>query len=152
MARNVNKAILIGYVGSEPETRTFDSGSTLLSFRVATTAVWKQNGEKKERTEWHSISCWGKLAESLDWLEKGSLVYIEGEIRYSTYEKDGETRYRTDIHAQNISVLKSKGDGGEGRQQSRGQRRQKPSRQQSLPDDGWGDNTDGGDGDDDVPF
>jgi single-strand DNA-binding protein len=110
---SVNKAILIGNLGADPELRYTPGGQAVASFRIATTERFKnRDGEQQERTEWHNIVCWGRLAEiANEYLKKGRPVFIEGRIQHRSYEdKDGITRYRTDIIAQNMQFLGSRGD------------------------------------------
>jgi single-strand DNA-binding protein len=118
MAKSVNKAILIGRLGRDPETRSTPSGTTLTKFSIATDEKFTdRSGERQERTEWHNIIAWGKLGDICgQYLRKGSLVYIEGSIRTDTWD-DKQTRkkmYRTEIVAQEMSMLDSKRDSGGG--------------------------------------
>ena len=111
---SVNKAILIGNLGVDPELRYTPAGQAVASFRMATTDRFKnKNGEQQERTEWHNVVCWGRLAEiANDYLKKGSPVYIEGRIQYRSYDdKDGIRRYRTEIVTQQMQLLGSKPSG-----------------------------------------
>jgi single-strand DNA-binding protein len=104
----VNKAILIGNLGADPELRYTPTGQALTSLRLATTEKFKdKSGTLQSRTEWHNVVCWGRLAEiAKDYLHKGSPVYIEGRIQYRSYEdKDGIKRYRTDIVATGMQLL-----------------------------------------------
>lgn len=108
MARGINKAIVIGNLGRDPETRTTAGGATVTSFSVATTEAWKdkQTGEKKENTEWHRVTTFGKLAEIAgQYLKKGSAVYVEGRLQTSKYEKEGQTHYSTEIVASDMQML-----------------------------------------------
>ncbi len=118
MARSLNKAIIIGNLGSDPEIRTTGSGTRVANFSVATSRSWKnQAGEQQEKTEWHRIVCWDKLAEIVErYLKKGNQVYIEGEIEYRSYEdKDGVTKYSTEIRAREMMMLGGRdGDGSGG--------------------------------------
>jgi single-strand DNA-binding protein len=110
---SVNKAILIGNLGADPELRYTPGGQAVASFRIATTERFKnKDGEQQERTEWHNIVCWGRLAEiANEYLKKGRPVYIEGSIRYHSYDdKDGIKRYRTDIVALRMQLLGSRGE------------------------------------------
>jgi len=113
---SVNKAILIGNLGRDPELRTTPSGQTVVSFSVATSESFNdRSGARQERTDWHNIVVWGKLAELCSqYLRKGRSVYIEGRISYSQYEaKDGSgKRYRTEIVAQRVQFLGARGAGG----------------------------------------
>ena len=114
MARGVNKVILVGNLGADPETRYMQSGAPVTNFRVATSEQWrdKSSGENRERTEWHSIVCFARLAEIAgEYLRKGSKVYIEGALRTSSWESDGQTRYKTEIIANEMQMLDSRGGG-----------------------------------------
>jgi len=109
---SVNKAIIIGRLGRDPELRTTPSGKSVTSFSVATTNRWKdQNGQNQESTEWHNIVLWGRQAElAKEYLAKGRQVYIEGRIQTRNYQdKDGVQRYRTEIIGQTMQFLDSKG-------------------------------------------
>ena len=109
---SVNKAILIGNLGADPELRYAPDGQAVASFRIATTERFKnKNGEQQERTDWHNVVCWRRTAEiANEYLKKGSPVYIEGRIQYRSYEdKDGIKRYRTDIVAQRLQFLAGRG-------------------------------------------
>lgn len=111
MARGVNKVILVGNLGGNPETRHLPSGSAVTNMSIATSETWtdKQTGQKQERTEWHRVSMFGRLAEvASEYLRKGSKVYIEGALRTSQYEKNGETRYSTEIIARDMQMLDSR--------------------------------------------
>jgi single-strand DNA-binding protein len=111
---SVNKAILIGNLGADPELRYTASGTAVAGFNIATTERFKdKNGELQERTEWHSIVCWGRLGElANEYLKKGRSVYIEGRIQTRNYEdKDGIKRYRTEIIAQQMQFLGGRGVG-----------------------------------------
>ena len=127
MARGVNKVILIGNLGSDPETRSTGGGTTVCSFSVATSESWtdKQSGEKQERTEWHRVKVFGKLGEICgEYLKKGRQVYIEGSIRTDKFTgKDGVEKYFTDIIASEMQMLGSNegGGGGGGYQRERPQ-------------------------------
>jgi len=118
MARGINKVILVGNLGADPETRFTQAGAPVTNFRIATSDNWtdKQSGQRQERTEWHSIVCFGKLAEiSGEYLRKGSKVYVEGSLRTSSWESDGQTRYKTEIICNDMQMLDSRGGGmGEG--------------------------------------
>ena len=103
MARGVNKVILVGNLGADPETRYTASGSAICTIRIATSEAWKdkQTGEQQERTEWHRIKFFGRLAEIAgEYLKKGRQVYVEGSLRTDKYtDKEGIERYTTDIIA-----------------------------------------------------
>lgn len=117
MARGINKVIIVGNLGADPETRYTGSGTAITSLRLATSEAWtdKQSGEKQERTEWHRVKLFGKLAEIAgEYLKKGRQVYIEGSLRTDKYtDKDGVERYSTDIIANEMQMLGGQG-GGEG--------------------------------------
>lgn len=111
---SVNKVILIGNLGADPEVRYMPSGDAITNIRVATTEVWKdKNGEKQERTEWHRVALFGKLAEIAgEYLKKGSQVYIEGRLQTRKWQdKDGQDRYTTEIIADRMQMLGSRGGG-----------------------------------------
>jgi len=114
---SVNKVILIGNLGADPETRFLPSGDAVANIRIATTENWKdKSGEKQEHTEWHRISFFGKLAEIAgEYLKKGSPVYIEGRIRTRKWQdKEGQDRYSTEIVADRMQLLGSRGGSGAG--------------------------------------
>ena len=111
MGRSLNKVTLIGNLGRDPELRNLQSGSQVCNFSVATTEKWndKATGEKREATEWHRISTFGKLAGvCAQYLSKGSLVFVEGKIKSNNYEKDGVTHYGYNITANEIKFLDSR--------------------------------------------
>jgi single-strand DNA-binding protein len=118
MARGVNKVILIGNLGQDPETRYMPSGSAVTNLRLATTEVFKdrETGENQERTEWHSVAMFGKLAEiAAEYLKKGSQVYVEGRIRTRKWQdKEGKDRYTTEIVADQMQMLGGRGGGAGG--------------------------------------
>ena len=115
MARGINKVILIGNLGQDPETRAMPSGSSVTNLRIATSEAWKdkQSGEMKERTEWHSVAMFGRLAEIAgEYLRKGSQVYIEGRLRTRKWQdKQGNDRYTTEIVANEMQMLGGRGGG-----------------------------------------
>ncbi len=113
---SVNKVILIGNLGADPETRYLPSGDAVTNIRIATTETWKdKGGEKQEHTEWHRIAFFGKQAEIAgEYLKKGSPVYVEGRIRTRKWQdKDGQDRYSTEIVADRMQLLGSRGGGAE---------------------------------------
>jgi single-strand DNA-binding protein len=118
MARGINKVILVGNLGADPETRYTPSGTAITSIRIATSESWKdkQTGEQQERTEWHRVDFFGRLAEIAgEYLKKGRQVYVEGRLRTDEYEKDGVKRYSTKIVADEMQMLGGReGGGGEG--------------------------------------
>lgn len=152
MARGINKVILIGNLGADPETRYSQGGNAVTKFRIATSENWRdrQSGEQQERTEWHNIVCFSRLAEIAgEYLRKGSRVYIEGSLSTSSWEQDGQKRFRTEIIARDMQMLDSRsGDGGGGGGGSAPsgfeQRRGPPAdNAPTLPEDDF---------DDDIPF
>lgn len=118
MARGVNKVILIGNLGADPETRAMPSGATVANLRIATTENWKDrtSGENQERTEWHRVALFGKLAEiASEYLRKGSQVYIEGSLRTRKWQdKQGQERYSTEIIGNEMQMLGGRGGGAAG--------------------------------------
>ena len=115
MARGINKVILIGNLGRDPETRYSQGGNAVTNFSVATTENWKdrQSGEQQERTEWHNIVCFARLAEIAgEYLRKGSKVYIEGSLRTSSWEQDGQKKYKTEVMARDMQMLDGRGGAG----------------------------------------
>jgi single-strand DNA-binding protein len=113
MARGINKVILIGNLGADPETRAMPSGTTVANLRVATSESWrdKQTGEQQERTEWHRVALFGRLAEIAgEYLRKGSQVYIEGSLRTRKWQdKQGNERYSTEIVGNELQMLGGRG-------------------------------------------
>jgi single-strand DNA-binding protein len=118
MARGVNKVILIGNLGADPETRAMPSGSTVANLRIATSESWKDktSGEQQERTEWHRVALFGRLAEiASEYLRKGSQVYIEGSLRTRKWQdKQGQERYSTEIVGNELQMLGGRGGGSAG--------------------------------------
>ena len=116
---SVNKVIVVGNLGADPETRFLPSGEAVTNIRVATTDKWKDkaSGEMKEATEWHRISFFGRLAEIAgEYLKKGSQVYVEGSLRTRKWQdKDGQDRYSTEIRADVMQMLGRREGGGEPR-------------------------------------
>jgi single-strand DNA-binding protein len=108
----INKVILIGRLGKDPDLSYTPNGTPVAKFPLATSEEWKDKntGEKRERTEWHNIEAWRRLAEICgEYLKKGKQVYIEGHLQTDTWEKDGIKRYMTKVVADNIQMLDSKG-------------------------------------------
>jgi single-strand DNA-binding protein len=139
MARGVNKVILVGNLGADPETRYMPSGGSVTNINIATTENWndRQTGERQERTEWHRVVFFNKLAEiAAQYLRKGSQVYVEGSIRTRKWQgNDGQDRYTTEIVANEMQMLGSRGDGSgyqNGSSAGRG------GHNQSAGDPGWG--------------
>ena len=124
---SVNKVIIVGNLGADPETKYMPSGDAVTNIRVATTDKWKDkaSGEMKEATEWHRVAFFGRLAEIAgEYLKKGSQVYIEGRIRTRKYQdKDGNERYSTEIIGDRMQMLGSRSGAGagEGRGEPRGE-------------------------------
>lgn len=115
MSRSINKVILIGNLGRDPELRYTPGGTPVANFSIATTERWRNSeGENQEHTEWHNIVAWRRLAEiSGEYLRKGSRVYIEGKIRTRSWEgQDGQKRYRTEIVVDNLMMLDTRGEPG----------------------------------------
>ena len=155
MARGINKVILVGNLGADPETRQTSSGGAVTNIRLATTDTWKdrQSGEQQERTEWHRVVFFGRLAEIVaEYLRKGRQVYVEGRLQTRKWQtQDGQDRWSTEIVASEMQML-----GG------RGQSDFSPSQGESAPARDWGGDTPrrrektpepaADDFDDDIPF
>ncbi|HQU14981.1 MAG: single-stranded DNA-binding protein [Chromatiales bacterium 21-64-14] len=118
MARGVNKVILVGNLGRDPEVRYLPSGSAVANVTIATSESWKdkQSGEKQERTEWHNVVFYSRLAEVVgEYLKKGSQIYVEGSLRTRKWQdKDGRDRYTTEIVANEMQMLGGRGGGSSG--------------------------------------
>ena len=118
MARGVNKAILVGNLGADPETRYSASGGAITNLRIATTDSWtdRQSNERREQTEWHRVVMFGRLAEIAEqYLRKGQQIYIEGKIQTRKWQgQDGQDRYSTEIVARDMQMLGGRGDAGGG--------------------------------------
>ena len=162
MARGINKVILVGNLGADPETRAMPSGMSVCNLRIATSESWKdrQSGEQQERTEWHRVALFGRLAEvATEYLHKGSQVYIEGSLRTRKWQdKQGTERYTTEIIASDMQMLGGRGGGG-GAGAGAGAGGGPPSegaRERAEPSEGAGAAGPGGAGrdefDDDIPF
>ncbi len=125
MSRSLNKVSLLGHLGSDPEVRSTSNGTRVATLSLATSRQWKnQAGEQQEKTEWHRVVMWNNnrgtgLADVAErYLKKGSQVYVEGSIEYRTWEdREGKTRYTTEIRAREMIMLSGRGDGGEGGQE-----------------------------------
>jgi single-strand DNA-binding protein len=122
MSRGINKAILVGNLGNDPEMKYTQGGMAICTLSVATTSARKdKEGAVQEKTEWHRVKLFGKLGEIAgEYLKKGSQVYLEGRIEYGSYEKDGQKVYTTDIIADEMQMLGGKGGGGESERPARG--------------------------------
>jgi single-strand DNA-binding protein len=157
MARGINKVILIGNLGQDPETRTTPGGTTVTNLRLATSESWrdKTSGEMKEQTEWHTIVMWGRLGEiGAEYLRKGSQVYIEGRLQTRKWQDKatGNDRYSTEIVASEMQMLGGRG-GGAGATETRDKR--DPAAEGASPgaaDTGRSKVAPAGDFDDDIPF
>ena len=177
--RSLNKVQLIGNLGRDPEIRYMQSGNSMTTFSIATGKTWtdQASGQRRERTDWHNIVCWGRLAEvASQYLHKGSHVYVEGELQTRSFEREGQTHYRTEVNCRELIMLdradSSAGPGntqydrpapsggrGYDRQQSYGQQ---PAQQSyggggggAAASSGGGSTSDsdvGSDLDDDLPF
>lgn len=159
MSRGVNKVILIGHLGADPEVRAMPSGESVANLRIATSEGWtdKNSGEKQERTEWHRVSLFGRVAEvASEYLHKGSQVYIEGQLRTRKWQdKQGNDRYSTEIVGREMQMIGGRGEGEAQRPApaagsagakavARGQKEpERAPQQQSLPAEEF---------DDDIPF
>jgi single-strand DNA-binding protein len=159
MARGINKVILVGNLGNDPETKYTQAGMAITRISLATTSVRKdKEGNQQERTEWHRVVFFGKLGEIAgEYLRKGGQCYVEGSIRYDKYTgQDGVEKYSTDIVADELQLLGGRGEGGGGggggeraqrsapaSRQDSAPRRQQPAAQQAPMDDF---------ADDDIPF
>ena len=144
MARGINKVILVGNLGADPDTRYMPSGGAVTNLSVATSESWKdkQTGEQKDRTEWHKVAMFGRLAEiSAEYLRKGSQVYIEGKIRTRKWQdKEGKDRWTTEVIADEMQMLGGRGGGAPARDESYAP--QSAPQKAAAPDDF----------DDDIPF
>lgn len=116
-SRGVNKVILVGNVGQDPETRYMPNGGAVTNISLATSETWKDKntGEQQERTEWHRVTFYQRLAEIVaEYVKKGSKLYVEGSLRTRSWEQDGIKRYATEVIANEMQMLDSKGGGGGG--------------------------------------
>jgi single-strand DNA-binding protein len=154
MARGINKVILIGNLGADPETRAMPSGTTVANMRIATSESWKdkQTGDMKEQTEWHSVAMFGRLAEIAgEYLRKGSQVYIEGRLRTRKWQdKQGNDRYTTEIVANEMQMLGGRGGGGAAA--GGGADRESRDTRESREQGGVATSTEREEFDDDIPF
>ena len=120
MARGINKVILVGHLGNDPEVRHSGSGAAIANISLATSEAWKdkQTGEQNERTEWHRVVMFNRLGEIAgEYLRKGSLVYIEGKLQTRKWQdKDGQDRYSTEVVANEMQMLGGKGEGSQNNQ------------------------------------
>tara|TARA_B100001123_G_C14889059_1_gene859117 strand:+ start:42 stop:494 length:453 start_codon:yes stop_codon:yes gene_type:complete len=150
MARGINKVILIGNLGNDPDIRYTASGSAVANISLATAESWrdKATGEQQERTEWHKIVFFGRLAEIVgEYLKKGSQIYIEGRLQTRKWEdKEGKDRWTTEIVANEMQMLGRRGDSSPSFDKS------EPARPATATAGGVAENTDTADFDDDIPF
>ncbi|MCC5869504.1 MAG: single-stranded DNA-binding protein [Gammaproteobacteria bacterium] len=155
MARGINKVILVGNLGVDPETRYMPSGAAVTNIRIATSESWKdkQTGEQQERTEWHRVVFFGKVAEiAAEYLRKGSQVYIEGALRTRKWQgQDGQDRYTTEIVASEMQMLGGRGGDMGGGSRGGGSGRSEPKQAAAVGDSGGGSSFDEG-FDDEIPF
>ena len=110
--KSLNKVQLIGNLGRDPEMRYTQNGNSMATFSIATGKSWmdQSTNQRRERTDWHNIICWGRLAEiASQYLHKGSQVYVEGELQTRTYERDGQTHYRTEVNCRDVIMLDRSG-------------------------------------------
>ena len=116
MSRSLNKVMLIGNVGNDPDVRTTSSGTPIANMSLATTRKWKDgSGEQREKTEWHRLTVWGKLVDVVErYVKKGDRLYVEGRLEYSESESDGQKKYWTDVNVVEMVMLGSPGAGGQG--------------------------------------
>lgn len=146
MARSgINKVILVGNLGQDPEIKYTAGGAAVTTISIATSDSWKDKdtGEDQERTEWHRVVLWRRLAEITgEYLKKGSKVYIEGQLQTRKWEQDGQTRYTTEIVAKDIQFLDSKGNSESSER----------SNSDSFKEQSTSDISDGDIDDDDIPF
>ena len=154
MAEGLNKVMLFGNLGADPEFRTTSGGTGVLKLRLATTERYKDaGGEWQDRTEWHRVTVWGKRGESLSRiLSKGSTIFVEGSLRTTSYDdKDGVKRYTTEINASNVLLGGRGSDGGQGaRRETRGADRPAQRPADDGPPDAFG--YGGTDDDNSIPF
>ncbi len=157
MAEGLNRVLLLGNLGADPELRMTSGGQAVLKLRLATSETYlDRNKVRQERTEWHSVVIWGKRAEALGKiLSKGSRIFVEGGLRTSSYDdREGNKRYKTEVVAQNIILSGGGGGGGGGRgpRSEGGGGPQDDDGGGGGPSGGYGDADYGGGGDDDIPF
>jgi len=159
MARGINKVILVGNLGQDPETRSMPSGKAVTNVRIATSESWrdKQTGEQKEQTEWHTVVFFDRLAEiAAEYLKKGSQIYVEGKLRTRKWQDKatGSDRYSTEIVANELQMLGGRGGGMGGGERSSSGGGERASTRAPAPRDEFSQSPagDGGGFDDDIPF
>ena len=145
MSRSLNKVMLIGNVGSDPDVRATSSGGQVAKVSLATSRQWKDgSGQQKEKTEWHRLTFFGRLVDVVDqWVKKGDRLYVEGRVEYSETEKDGQKKYWTDVVVNEMVMLGSTSGGGGGRGGRGGDDQDEPSSSPAAPIS---------EPDDDLPF
>ena len=149
----INKVILVGNLGSDPEIRTTPGGQRVANFRMATSRSWNsQDGQRQEKTEWHSIVAWGKLADICErYLTKGKQVYVEGRLETRSWQdKEGQTRYKTEVICETMQMLGRAGAGGDRNGETGGYEAPPAQRSGGMPDESFAQA--GGASDDDLPF
>jgi single-strand DNA-binding protein len=158
MAEGLNRVMLLGNLGADPELRVTPGGQAVLKLRLATNESYvDRNNVRQERTEWHRVTVWGRRAEALGKiLQKGDSLFIEGRLQTSSYEKNGEKRYSTEVIANNI-VLPGRGNRGEGAPVREGGRAAPRDAGAEAPADDYGEaqgssGSPAGGSDDDIPF
>lgn len=156
MAGTVNKVILVGRLGKDPETRSVAGGQTVTTFSIATDETWTdRSGEKQSRTDWHNIVAWGKLGDICgQYLKKGKLVYIEGSIRNESWEdkESGQKRTATKINAAQMQMLDKRDDGDGGGRERGNYKDRDDNRGGGRSSYGGGRNDEFADDDEEVPF
>ena len=154
-SRGVNKVILVGNVGTDPETKYMPNGNAVTNLSLATSETWKDKntGQQQERTEWHRITFYQRLAEIVaEYVKKGSKLYVEGRLQTRSWEQDGVKRYATDIIANEMQMLDSRGGSGDGGGMGGGNNYNQSAAPASAPQQAQAPaNVDGG-FDDDIPF
>jgi single-strand DNA-binding protein len=147
----VNKVILVGNLGRDPERRSTPSGQQVATFSVATSRRWRdRDGNRQEQTEWHNVVCWGRQAEVAgEYLKKGRQIYVEGRLQTRSWDdkQTGEKKYRTEVICENFQMLGQRGDGGGGGEYASG-----PSGDRGMVDPELGGGGGAGVDDDDIPF
>lgn len=150
-SRGINKVILVGNVGQDPETRYMPNGNAVTNISIATSETWKDKntGEQQERTEWHRVTFYQRLAEIVaEYVKKGSKLYVEGRLQTRSWEQDGVKKYATDIIANEMQMLDSRGSAGDSYSPSQSQsapppKNETPTQQAPVDADSF---------DDDIPF
>ena len=150
----VNKAIILGHLGRDPELKYMQSGQPVCKLNIATSRKYtNKNNEPVEETEWHRVSVWGKQAEHCNnYLTKGRQVYVEGRLRTSSYDKDGQKHYTTEIVADTVQFIGGREGGAEGGEQSGRPAGRAPASGGGQPEPDFGGGYGGNPGDDDIPF